>query len=85
MIGNEILRLIFIFDLESKKPDSNRLKQLNESVLDKGANVFRAHNEYIIKLREYNFADELYVSKIKNLLIYHEESQYILNKTWLVK
>ena len=54
-------------------------------VMEKRDHVYRAHNEYVLKVREYNFIDEQYVRKIHNLLIYHEETQLILNRQWFVK
>jgi hypothetical protein len=54
-------------------------------VVEKRDNVYRAHNEYVLALREYNFIDEQYIRKIRHLLVYHEEAQLILNRQWLVK
>jgi len=54
-------------------------------VLEKRDSVYRAHNDYVLALREYNFTDGQYVRKIQNLLNYHEEAQLILNQQWLVK
>jgi len=74
---------IFIY-LDARKSDDTRIKHLKDSVIEKRGNVYRAHNEYIVKIREYNFVDKQYVHKVRNLLIYHEEVQLILNKSWLV-
>jgi hypothetical protein len=54
------------------------------SVIEKRDNVYCAHNEYVIAVREYNFIDEQYFRKVQNLLVYHEEAQVILNQQWLV-
>jgi len=70
--------------LDARKSDDSRIKHLKDSVIEKRANLYRAHNEYIVKIREFNFADKQYVLKVRNLLIYHEEIQLILNKSWLV-
>lgn len=70
--------------LGTKKTDDSRIKHLKESVIEKRGNVHRAHNDYIIKLREYQFIDQQYVHKIRNLLIYHESVELILNKSWSV-
>lgn len=61
------------------------MKQIEESLKNKGANVYRTHNEYIIKLREYNFADQIYLYKIRTLLNYHESIECLLNRAWLVE
>ena len=53
-------------------------------VIERRGNLYRSHNDYILKMREYNFIDEQYVRKVRNLLIYHEEAQLILNKQWSV-
>ena len=60
------------------------MKQLEDSLKSKGANVYRTHNEYIAKLREYQFLDQLYVYKIRNLLTYHQSIECLLNQTWFV-
>jgi hypothetical protein len=73
----------FIY-LDSRKGDDARIKSLKDIVIERRGNVYRAHNEYVLKIREYNFIDEQYVRKVRNLLIYHEEIQLILNKPWLV-
>jgi hypothetical protein len=70
--------------LDSRKGDDSRIRHLKESVIDKRGNVYRAHNDYIIKIREYNFIDQQYVQKIRNLLNYHEAVEFILNKSWSV-
>ena len=51
-------------------------------MIEKRGNVYRIHNEYILKIREYNFIDKQYIQKIRNLLIYHEETQLSANKLW---
>jgi len=53
-------------------------------VIEKRDHVYRAHNEYVLAVREYNFIDEQYFRKVQNLLVYHEEAQVILNRQWLV-
>ena len=73
----------FIY-LDPRKGDDTRIKNLKDIVIDRRGNVYRAHNEYILKIREYNFIDEQYVRKIRNLLNYHEQIQLVLNKSWLV-
>jgi hypothetical protein len=80
------LNIIFniFIHLDARKGDDSRIKHLKESVIEKRGHVYRAHNEYTVKIREYNFVDKQYVHKVRNLLIYHEEIQLILNKSWLV-
>jgi hypothetical protein len=51
-------------------------------VLEQRDNAYRAHNDYVLAVREYNFIDEQYIRKIHSLLAYHEESQLILNRQW---
>ncbi len=67
-----------------EKGDDSRIRHLKESVIDKRGYVYRAHNDYIIKIREYNFIDQQHVQKIRNLLNYHEVVEFILNKSWSV-
>lgn len=74
---------VFIY-LGVRKGDDSRKKHLKDIVIEKRGFLYRAHNEYILKIREYNFIDGEYVSKIRNLINYHEEAQLILNKSWLV-
>lgn len=68
--------------LAARKSDESRVKQLEDSLKSKGAIVYRTHNEYVIKLREYNFLDQLYLYKIRNLLNYHQSIECLLNRAW---
>ncbi|CAF4044445.1 unnamed protein product [Rotaria sp. Silwood2] len=66
----------------ARKNDDSRIKNLKDVVIEKRGNVYRAHNDYILKVREYNFIDKEYIQKVRNLLMYHEESQSLINKSW---
>ena len=81
MVGRSGLECLI---LGSRRCDESRVKQMEESLKSKGANVYRAHNEYIIKLREYNFTDQIYLYKIRTLLDYHESIECLLNRAWFV-
>ncbi|CAF0979554.1 unnamed protein product [Adineta steineri] len=76
--NNELTKL----QNNAKKGDDSRIKHLKDIVIDKRSNLYRTHNEYIYKIREYNFIDEQYVRKIRSLINYHEAIQVILNKSW---
>ncbi|CAF3729180.1 unnamed protein product [Rotaria sordida] len=76
--NNELTKL----QNNARKNDDSRLKNLKDVVIEKRGNVYRAHNDYVLKIREYNFIDKEYIQKIRNLLIYHDESQSIINKSW---
>ena len=60
------------------------MKTLKDSVLDKRRNVYRAHNDYVYRLREYHLMDEKYRQNLRQLLDHHEEVQLILNRSWFV-
>ncbi|CAF1382169.1 unnamed protein product [Rotaria sp. Silwood1] len=76
--NNELTKL----QNNARKSDDSRIKNLKDVVIEKRGNVYRAHNDYILKIREYNFIDKEYVQKVRSLLIYHEESQSLLNRSW---
>ncbi|CAF0835288.1 unnamed protein product [Adineta steineri] len=63
--------------------DGNRINNIKRSVIEKRNNVYQAHNEYVLAVRQYNFIDEQYVRKVRNLLAYHEEINLIINRQWL--
>lgn len=68
--------------LDGRNADDSRTKHLKEAVIDRRGNLSRAHNDYVYKLREYNFVDQQYVQKLRQLLVYHEEAQSILSQSW---
>ncbi|CAF4182314.1 unnamed protein product, partial [Rotaria sp. Silwood2] len=76
--NNELTKL----QNNARKNDDSRIKNLKDVVIEKRGNVYRAHNDYILKVREYNFIDKEYIQKVRNLLMYHEESQSLINKSW---
>ncbi|CAF1550759.1 unnamed protein product, partial [Didymodactylos carnosus] len=57
-------------------------QQAKQKCHDVKKELHRIHNEYILKLKEANFADEQYVKSLKNFLVYHEDAQRILNNSW---
>ncbi|CAF0796613.1 unnamed protein product [Adineta ricciae] len=76
--NNELTKL----QTNARKSDESRIKSLKDVVLDKRGCVYRAHNDYVHKIREYKLIDEQYTCNIRNLVKYHEESQLILNESW---
>lgn len=77
--NNELTRAI---NVGSRKPNEKKVKELKDAMIDKRTQLYRTHNDYLWKLNELNFLDGLYVEKLQNLLIYHEEIQTLLNKNW---
>ena len=51
-------------------------------MIEKRDNVYRAHNAYVLTVRDCNELDEQYVHKMHDLLDYHEKVQLILNRQW---
>ncbi|CAF2524438.1 unnamed protein product [Rotaria sp. Silwood2] len=70
------------FTASAKIGDDNRITEMKRSVMENQDNVYRAHNEYVLALRNYNFIDEHYIHKISNLVTYHQETQIFLNQSW---
>jgi hypothetical protein len=73
-----------LFYLAARIGDDSRIVDIKRQVIEKRDNVYCAHNEYVLTIREYNFIDEQYIRKMNNLLVYHEEVQLILDQQWLV-
>lgn len=71
------------FCLGLRKGNDNR--ELKRQVIDKRDHVYRAHNDYVLALREYNAIDAQHVRKIRNLLAYYEDVQLLLNRQWSVR
>ncbi|CAF1626895.1 unnamed protein product, partial [Didymodactylos carnosus] len=76
-------------DIQSKYlAQASKFKKLNENsknseeTQQKTAELHRIHNEYILKLKEANFAEEQYINSLKSVLVYHEDAQKILNNSW---
>ncbi|CAF1621235.1 unnamed protein product, partial [Adineta ricciae] len=63
--------------------NDNRITDLKRVVIDKRDNVYRAHNAYVLTVRDCNEFDEQYVHKLHDLIDYHEKTQLILNRQWL--
>ncbi|CAF3398988.1 unnamed protein product [Rotaria sp. Silwood1] len=70
------------FTALAKIGDDNRIIEMKRSVMENQDYVYRAHNEYVLALRNYNFIDEQYIRKVNNLLVYHQETQLFLNQSW---
>ena len=68
--------------LARQNRDETRIKHLTEAVIDRRGILCRTHNDYLQKLREYNFVDEQYGQRLRRLLAYHDEAQTILNQSW---
>lgn len=67
-----------------KAADDKRIQDMERSVIEKRDYVYRAHNEYVLSIREYNFTYERYICKIESLILYYEAAQFILNQQWFV-
>ncbi|CAF2069418.1 unnamed protein product [Rotaria magnacalcarata] len=76
--NNELTKL----QNSARRNDDSRVKSLKDAVMEKRANVYRAHNDYIFKIREYNLIDKEHAQKVRSLINYHEESQFFINKSW---
>lgn len=84
IIKNSIFWIKLCFTLDTRKNEDSKIKNLKDTVNEKRGNVYRAHNDYLFKIREYNFIDKDRVEKIRSLVNYYDESQKFINKSWLV-
>ncbi|CAF3712933.1 unnamed protein product [Rotaria socialis] len=64
------------------KIDDNKRIAMERFVMEKRDYLYRAHNEYILAIREYDFHGKQQMCKIISLAIYFEKAQSILNQDW---
>jgi hypothetical protein len=77
-----VTRTIVCRHLANKKNDEARIKHLKELIIDKRRQIYLTHNDYVYKIREYNFVERQSIDKFKQLLKHYDDSQLLFTKHW---